>query len=355
MGFRMYVNRVKEVSTTTGTGSFTLSGAVTAYQTFASWMADGDFCRYLAAAVDGSGNPTGDWEIGLGTLSAGGTVLSRDTIDDSTNAGAKVSFAAGTKHIELIASAFDIEPTSYFHSVVSASSYTAAYADDKTWFRMTYAAGNKTFTIPPQSSVAFAYGVQFILWNDAAAGDIVVTPGAGVTINGASMYIPPMSGAIIQRKLDDDWDVIRIIEPGQWGALVKKSADQTGADYSVATAVAWDAEVRDTHSIHSNITNNTRLTTPTGAKRVRVKANIELANNAANNWVEIKIKKNGAAFDGQGGQTVEVGSTTPIVNCSTAEVAVTGGTDYFEVFLRTQDTAVDVVAAGSWFEMEVIE
>lgn len=351
---RIYVNRIKELSTTTGTGSMTLSGAITGFQTFYSRMVDADTCRYLIEAVDGSGVPTGAWEIGIGTLSSTGTILSRDSVEDSSNAGSPVTFAAGTKHISLIMSASDLEPTTYFHQVVSTSTYTAVYGDDKCWLRMTYAAGNKTFTIPPQSSVPFAYGVQMILWNDAAAGDIVITPGAGVTINGASMYIPPMSGAIIQRKLDDDWDVIRLIEPGQWGALVKKSVDQTAADYTVATAVAWDAEVYDTHNIHSNVTNNTRLTTPTGAKRVRLKAQIELANNAANNWVELRIKKNGAAFDGMAGQTEEIGATTPIVSCITADVNVTGGTDYFEAFLHTQDNSVDVVAAGSWFAMEVI-
>lgn len=91
-------DRVKETSTTTGTGALTLAGAATAFRTFASRMAVGDTCYYAIQAVDAFGAPTGDWEVGLGTYS-GVNTLTRTTVTASSNADAAVSFAAGTKEV----------------------------------------------------------------------------------------------------------------------------------------------------------------------------------------------------------------------------------------------------------------
>jgi len=82
-------DRVRENSTTTGTGSLTLSGAVTGFQTFSTAIGNGNTTYY--AIVSGS-----EWEVGLGTVSAG--ALSRDTVLSSST-GSKVSFSAGTKDV----------------------------------------------------------------------------------------------------------------------------------------------------------------------------------------------------------------------------------------------------------------
>lgn len=86
-------DRVQETTTTTGTGTITLAGAVSGYKTFSSRMATSDTCWY--AIVDSA---TGAWETGLGTL-ASSTTLARTTIVESSNADAAVSFAAGTKNV----------------------------------------------------------------------------------------------------------------------------------------------------------------------------------------------------------------------------------------------------------------
>jgi len=88
--------RVAETSTSTGTGAFTLAGALTGYQSFASAMATSDTTEYVIVAVDSSGNPTGDWEEGFGTYS-GTNTLTRTTVSASSNAGSAVTFAAGDK------------------------------------------------------------------------------------------------------------------------------------------------------------------------------------------------------------------------------------------------------------------
>jgi hypothetical protein len=95
--------RVLETSTTTGTGAFTLAGAVTGFIAFsaAPGIAVGDTAYYLIEAVDSNGIPTGEWERGWGTYSAANT-LTRTRIDRSSSSNAVVTFSAGTKRVSIV-------------------------------------------------------------------------------------------------------------------------------------------------------------------------------------------------------------------------------------------------------------
>jgi hypothetical protein len=84
-------DRVQETSTTTGTGTLTLSGALAGFQSF-SVIGNGNTTYYTIA-----GN--GEWEVGIGTYTASGTTLSRDTILESSNGGTAVNFSAGIKNV----------------------------------------------------------------------------------------------------------------------------------------------------------------------------------------------------------------------------------------------------------------
>jgi hypothetical protein len=85
-------DRVREQSTTIGTGTITLTGAVIGYQTFSGAIGNGNTCYYTIS------NPgTVEWEVGIGTVSAG--QLARTTILSSSNAGSLVTFTAGTKDV----------------------------------------------------------------------------------------------------------------------------------------------------------------------------------------------------------------------------------------------------------------
>jgi len=88
-------DRVKEITSTTGTADFVLGGASSGYQTF-SVVGNGNTTYY--AAFDSA---TGDWEVGIGTYSTTGPTLTRDTVLESNNAGSKVVFAAGPKDVFL--------------------------------------------------------------------------------------------------------------------------------------------------------------------------------------------------------------------------------------------------------------
>lgn len=85
-------DRVLEQTTTTGTGTITLTGAVTGYRAFASIAtADGDQFPYVIAGAS-------EWEVGIGTR-ASATTFARTTVTASSNAGALVNFSAGTKEV----------------------------------------------------------------------------------------------------------------------------------------------------------------------------------------------------------------------------------------------------------------
>lgn len=84
-------DRVKETTTTTGTGAVTLGGAVTGFEAFSARMSNGDTTRYCI--TDGTA-----WEVGVGTWNTGGT-LSRTTVIKSSNSDSAVSFSAGTKSV----------------------------------------------------------------------------------------------------------------------------------------------------------------------------------------------------------------------------------------------------------------
>lgn len=89
-------DRVRETSTTTGTGAMALAGAMPDHRTFTSVLSNADTTWYKIV------NPgTGQWETGLGTYATGGNTLTRTTIFESSNANAAVVFTGGTKEVSI--------------------------------------------------------------------------------------------------------------------------------------------------------------------------------------------------------------------------------------------------------------
>ncbi len=88
-------DRVKETSTTTGTGTLDLGGAVQDFESFVSAIGTGNTTYY---AISQSG--TNNFEVGIGTVTdATPDTLSRDTILSSSNSDNAVNFGAGTKNV----------------------------------------------------------------------------------------------------------------------------------------------------------------------------------------------------------------------------------------------------------------
>jgi hypothetical protein len=145
------------------------------------------------------------------------------------------------------------------------------------------------------------------------------------------------------------------------GAMVKKSADQTGANYSLAAGggnIAFDAEAYDVGGWHDNVTNNTRLTVPSGVNYVVIAASVTMSNVVAGQWIGLFLLKNGSASGAFDGATAFITSndsaTGPSVSFASGAIPVTAG-DYFECFLMLEsDTSIDITAARCMFSIRAV-
>jgi hypothetical protein len=87
-------DRVKESCSSPGTGTVTLLGAATGYQSFSAGIGANN-TTYYAIADQGGAN----WEVGYGTIGAGGTTLARTTVLASSNSGSLVNFSSGSQDV----------------------------------------------------------------------------------------------------------------------------------------------------------------------------------------------------------------------------------------------------------------
>ena len=87
-------DRVKETTTTTGTGAVALAGAVTGFETFAAGVGNSNTTYYCIAHQTAA-----EFEVGLGTLDGDSSDLTRTTVISSSNSDSAVDFTAGTKDV----------------------------------------------------------------------------------------------------------------------------------------------------------------------------------------------------------------------------------------------------------------
>jgi hypothetical protein len=157
-------DRVKETTTTTGTGTVTLAGAVQDYQSFA---AIGNLnTTYYTIALSTSD----EWEVGIGVYTASGTTLSRDTVLASSNSGSLVNFSAGEKDV------FVVYPAG--KSVVQDEVGTAYVSQ--------LAASNGVSLTKNNISSSFTIPTDY---NGFAVGPQTVDSGVAFTIPSGSRYI----------------------------------------------------------------------------------------------------------------------------------------------------------------------
>ena len=87
-------DRVKESCSSPGTGTVTLLGAATGYQSFSAGIGANNTTYYTIADQGGA-----NWEVGYGTIGAGGTTLARTTVLASSNSGSLVNFSSGSQDV----------------------------------------------------------------------------------------------------------------------------------------------------------------------------------------------------------------------------------------------------------------
>jgi len=185
-------DRVKETSTTTGTGTFDLNGAATGFETFVAGIGNTNTTYYC---IFNQG--TTEFEVGIGTVTDAATdTLSRDTVLSSSNSDNKVDFGSGTKDVfcTLPASKAVIEDAS--NNVTLANDLTVGALlkmPDNTSGKILVADGTSYEESAMSGDATIASGGALTLANTA------VTPGsytsASITVDSKGRLTAASSGA----------------------------------------------------------------------------------------------------------------------------------------------------------------
>lgn len=143
------------------------------------------------------------------------------------------------------------------------------------------------------------------------------------------------------------------------GAMAKKAADQTTADYSAGAVITWDTDALDVGGWHDTGSNTSRLTVPSGISYVRVYANISVTSLDANADTYAWIEKNGDNNVATRHVNLPIGladspTTEAYINLVSGPLAVVEG-DYFEVRLLTTGDSSVTVEDFSWFAIEKLK
>lgn len=183
-------DRVKDTSTTTGTGNFTLSGtAPTGFQTFnAAFGTTNPF--YYVIELDA------EWEVGIGELSAA-TTLVRTTVLASSNANALVSFSAGTKNVfcDAIAAVFDalaplLSPT-FDTDITTPLIIGGTAAGSNILYKSTTGTGTATGIAHQFIGGTNGATVLITILNNGKVGVGTPTPGSPFTVAGNVQFLNP--------------------------------------------------------------------------------------------------------------------------------------------------------------------
>lgn len=206
----IWADNVREISVTTGTGSFTLAGAVTGYVTFNAAMANNDTCYYSIRNRD---VPT-EWEVGAGTYNDT-NVLARTYVVASSNAGAAVNFSAGLKDVWLSPNSFALYrmPTSISARGVSVSTLSPAASTATV-------VGGSILSIPGNINTGAVLNVAATVhWNmtivktaaGTATSDIAIQWGTNGTTADADIvsFTLPAGTADVDTAIIDIWMTVR--------------------------------------------------------------------------------------------------------------------------------------------------
>lgn len=162
-------DRVKETSLTTGTGAFTLQGAVTGFRSFVSTIGATNQTYYCIEQPN-----TSSWEVGLGTLSDS-TTLTRDSVFASSNSDSLVDFGSGTKNV-------------FIPIPAQVAVYTGASYTDPEW--VTSLAGNKiTEAISTKTSAYTITSDDSVILADATSSAFSITLPTAVGRSGKKYFI----------------------------------------------------------------------------------------------------------------------------------------------------------------------
>lgn len=186
-------DRVRETSPTTGTGAFTLSGAVIGYQSFGSAIGSGNSTYYVIS------NPgVNEWEVGIGTVGAG--TLARTTVLASSTGTSLVSFTAGTKDVFVTYPAevavFAGNAVTLTNKTISGSDNTLSNIGNGSLTNSSLTIGTTNIALGATSlTLAGLTSVTATTFNGALSGNATTATTATNLAGGAASQIPYQTGS----------------------------------------------------------------------------------------------------------------------------------------------------------------
>lgn len=169
----LYADRVKESSTSTGTGTISLGGTADGYRTFVAGLGSGNQVCYTIEHTSAD-----EWEVGVGTVAAGSPdTLSRTYVISSSNSGSLVNFSGGTKNV------FCTVPARQFASTINMPPANSSVYDDE----FTTIALDAKWTVISSPSGAFTFTPN-------GRGSWATLTGPGAASDNSSIIRQPLSG-----------------------------------------------------------------------------------------------------------------------------------------------------------------
>lgn len=184
-------DRVQETCAAPGTGTVSLLGAVTGFQTFLAGIGNNNTTYYCIADQGGA-----NWEVGIGTYSSTGSTLSRDTVlASSAGAPTKTNFSSGTQSVFVT---YPSEKSVNLDSSgnVSALGTISSAVWNGTGIGVSYGGTGGTAT-PTAGAVAYGNGTAYAFTSVGNAGEVLTSNGSSAPTWTASSSPAKASGAII--------------------------------------------------------------------------------------------------------------------------------------------------------------
>lgn len=293
-----FANRVREISSSTGTGSVTLGGVyATNYQSFSQGIGDGNSTYYAIV-----GQTTGEWEVGIGTYTLSTNVLSRTTVIESSNSNSLVNFSSGVKDV------FCTSPAQYTNRVTApvtvASASTVGIGGY--YSNLLTITGTATITSLGTAPAGTKRDVKF-------SGSLTLT------YNATSLILP--GAANIQTSANDSATFISL-GSGNWFCLNYNRGDGSSVGTTSASIIAALGYTPASAGANSNITSMSGITGAIASPTyIQMGNGNGTTNSAGRLWYD---QVTGAWNAGMGGGTVtqRIGENTYIYGRASASILV---------------------------------
>lgn len=330
--------RVAETTTTTGTGTLNLAGAVTGYQGFVAGVGDGQVVEYVIEDANGSA-----WEHGYGTITDSATdTLSRNLLASST--GSLISLSAGTHTVYATPGARTLDRLTLPVVAITDAAVTMTVNRCYRGSIAAWATSNRNYTLPDTAAVGDRIGVEVTAGN-ASHELIIKTAAAGSLVNGVDASTEwsrlLITGECVEFVCinaggagDTDW-IVEYDGRIPCRCLLRRSSNQTGVAASTFTKILLDAEDVDVGDIGDPATNNRITIRRAGDYQLSIIGSIAVSSSDGIGIGSIYVN---------GSERYRVGRAAS--HASTSAIGVSGGItvplavgDYVELYVWQDDSS----------------